>query len=520
MSMVRLNTARGTAAVLLCVSLLLLSLSFAFAEETVIRILHVNDFHGFAEPYVPLGSMEKIGGVVYLAARVEALRRERPTLLLSAGDMIQGNIWTNFFTGESVIELMNAMSFDAMVVGNHEFDFGQYMLRKRISEARFPVLGANVRGLDVLKPYVIREIGGVRIAIIGVVTEDTTVTTHPQNVAGLRFEPPSGTTGRYAAELKEKADIVLLLSHIGYSADRRLAEKVNGVDVIVGGHSHTKLMEPELVDSTVIVQAWEHGKALGVLDLRVRDGKMVGFEGHLEEIRPAPGAEDSRISEIVDKYRKRVDDVLNERVGEAEVDLDGENARKKETNLGNLVADVMRRVSGADVAVVNGGAIRAGIPKGEILVKDIYSVLPFDNYVVAFKLTGKQIAEALEHGVSAVEEGSGRFPHVSGLSFSYSPGAIDGPRIREILVSGSPLAPDREYIVATNDFLAAGGDGYKVFGEAVRASPGFSYIGGALKGKNLVYSDASRWLKDLVIEYIRERKGIAPLAEGRIREIH
>lgn len=518
--MKRLNTARDkAAAVTFCVSLLFLSFSFAHAQETVIRILHVNDFHGFAEPYIPLGSREKMGGVAYLAARVDALRKEKPTLLLSAGDMIQGNNWANLFMGESVIELMNAMRFDAMVVGNHEFDFGQDILGKRISEVRFPVLGANVRGLDMLKPYVIREIGGVRIAIIGVVTEDTPVTTHPRNVAGLEFELPQDTAGRYAAELKERADIIIVLSHIGYSADRVLAEKVKGIDVIVGGHSHTKLTEPAVVGKTVIVQAWEHGKALGVLDLRVKDGKMAGFEGHLEEIRPAPGAEDRGASEIVEKYKQRVNAVLNEKVGETEVDLDGENVRRKETNLGNLIADVMRQVSGADLAVVNGGDIRTSIGKGEIRVKDIYSVLPFNDYIVAVRLTGKQVREALEHGVSAVEEASGRFPQISGLSFSYSPAAKDGPRVKEILISGNPIVPEKEYIVATNDFLAAGGDGYKVFGEAIKASPDFSCIGGAMKGEKLVYSDSSRWLKDLVIEYIRGKKKIAPNVEGRIKEL-
>lgn len=502
-----------------CIFLLFLSVSFAHAEETVIRILHINDFHGFAEPYIPLGSNEMMGGIAYLAAKADALRKEKPTLLLSAGDMIQGNNWANLFQGESVIELMNAMEFDAMVLGNHEFDFGQEVLKKRISEARFPVLMANVQGLDMLKPFIIREISGVRIAIIGVVTDDTPETTHPRNVAGLKFVPPADTLEKYVKELCSKADIIIVLSHIGYSADRMLAEKVGGIDVIVGGHSHTKIERQVTVGKTVVVQAWEHGKALGVLDLTVKDGKITGFEGHLEEIKPVRGAEDRAALAIVEKYKQKVDAVLNEKVGETEVDLDGENVRRKETNLGDLVADVMRQVSGADMAIVNSGAIRTSIKKGEIRVKDIYSVLPFNNYIVAIRLTGKQIREALEHGVSAIEEGSGRFPQVSGLSFTFAPTEKEGSRVKDVFIAGKPLEPGREYTVATNDFLAAGGDGYKVFGDAIRSSGDFSSIGGTLKGEKLVYSDPGKSLKDLLVEYSRTTKRIAPAVEGRIREI-
>jgi 2',3'-cyclic-nucleotide 2'-phosphodiesterase (5'-nucleotidase family) len=161
-----------------------LSITFANGQPAEIRILHVNDFHGFAEPYKPLGSDELFGGIPYLAAKANELRKGKPSLLLSAGDMIQGNNWANLFQGESVMEWMNAMRFDAMVLGNHEFDFGQEVLRKRISEARFPTLGANVKGVEGLKPYVIKELKGIKVAIIGVVTEDTPASTHPRNVAG------------------------------------------------------------------------------------------------------------------------------------------------------------------------------------------------------------------------------------------------------------------------------------------------------------------------------------------------
>ena len=499
--------------------LLLLSLSFASAEEREIRILYLNDFHGFAESYKPLGSKEMLGGIPYLAVKVNALRKEKPSLLLSAGDMIQGNAWANLFQGESVIEVMNAMHFDAMVVGNHEFDFGQEVLKKRISEADFPVLGANVEGAGTLKPYVIKNVNEIRIAIIGVTTEDAPVSTHPRNVYGLKFLPPADTVIKCLKELQDSVDIILVLSHIGYQTDRALAEQVKGIDVIVGGHSHTRVDKPTVVGKTIIVQAWEHGKVLGVLDLTLDNGKIVKVDGHLEEIRPETGKEDREVLAIVEKYKQKVDEVLSGRVGETEVDLDGENVRRAETNLGDLITDIMRQASGADVAILNGGDIRTSMKKGELKVKDVYSVLPFNDYIVAIKLTGREIKEALEHGVSAIEREEGRFPQVSGLMFNYSPSANPGSRVKEVMVSGKPLEPDKEYSVATNDFLAAGGDGYKVFGNAIKRSKDFSVIGGMMKGDKLVYGDSGRWLKDVVIQYIKERKTIAPRTEGRIKEI-
>jgi 2',3'-cyclic-nucleotide 2'-phosphodiesterase (5'-nucleotidase family) len=509
----------------LSIGILVLVLSVLFltpaqGREVSLRILYVNDFHGFAAPYQSIGSQEKLGGVASLAREVKRLRKEKPSLLLAAGDMIQGHSWANLFRGRSTIALMNLMHFNAMVVGNHEFDFGQDVLKKRIAAARFPVLGANVEGFqDGLKPYVIKSIQGLKVAIIGVVTPDTPQATHPRNVQGLKFLPPAAAVEKYLPELKKRADLVLVLSHLGYQADRDLAAKVTGIAVIVGGHSHTKLLQPAVVGDTIIVQAWEHAKALGVLDLEVEDGRIKKFSGHLQMIKPDRGREDKAVRALVKKYAARVNAVLGEKIGEAALDLDGEHVRTQETNLGDLLADILRQAAGAQAAIINGGGIRAGIPKGTITVKDITAVLPFDNYLVAIKLTGQQIKEALEHGVSGLEEGAGRFPQVSGLSFAYNRQAPPGSRVKKVSVGGRPLDPRKEYVVATNDFMAAGGDGYRAFGEALKSSPDFVCTGGMLKGDKLVYNDAGHWLRDVVIDYIRRQKTVAPQADGRIKQI-
>ena len=315
----------------------MLLLFWSSAQAESVRILYLNDFHGFAEPYKPFGSDEMLGGLAYLSARANELRKEKPSLLFAAGDMIQGNNWANFFQGASAIEAMNEMKFDAMVTGNHEFDFGQDVLKQRISEAGFPVLCANVEGFSQLKPYIIKEIAGIRFGIIGLATADTPVTTHPKNVAGLQFIAPEDALKHYLREVKAQSDIVVVLSHIGHQADRILAEEVDGIDVIIGGHSHTKVLSPVMVKNTIILQAWEHAKALGVLDLTVEKGKILKYDGRLEEIKPASGAVDKEIMTVVTKYREKVDAVLNETIGETESDLDGEHVREGETNLGNLL---------------------------------------------------------------------------------------------------------------------------------------------------------------------------------------
>lgn len=501
---------------LLTIILTLVLLSTTFPEIKEIRILHINDFHGFAEPYKSFGSDEYLGGIVFLSSKIKSLRNEKPSLLLAAGDMFQGNNWANLVYGSSVTEMMNIMKFDAMVVGNHEFDFGQEVLKKRISEVSFPILGANVEGIESLQPYIIKNISGINVGIIGVVTEDTPVSTHPRNVTGLEFKNVEDTLKKYLNKIRDKVDLIIVISHIGYANDRKIAEQINGIDLIIGGHSHTKVDIPIKVNNTLIAQAWEHGKALGVVDITFENGEIIKSKGYLEEIKPISGREDLEVKSILEKYKKKVDEVLDKSIGMTLTDLDGENVRKDETNLGNFIADIIKETAGADAALINAGTIRTGIKKGEIKVKHIYSVLPFDNYIVAIKLTGRQIKEALEHGVSAIEKNEGRFPQISGISFEYDPEARIGERIISIYINGESIDMGKEYSVATNDFIVAGGDGYKVFGEALKSSKDFSITGGAIKSEKLVYNEPGKWLRDVVVDYIIKKGVILPSKEGRI----
>ena len=507
-------------AAIVCISLFALSAPQAYCQFKELRVLHVNDFHGFAEERKIVGSDEVRGGISSLAWLADSLRKEKPTLLLAAGDMIQGNSFANLFKGKPVIEIMNAMGFDAMSVGNHEFDYGQDVLRERINEAAFPVLGANVKGMPGLKPYIIKELEGLKIAIIGVVTDDTPIVTHPRNVEGLTFLSPAAAFEEYIEELRGSANIIIVLSHLGYNADMLLASRVKGIDIIVGGHSHTRTIQHMLIGNTVLVHAWEHGMALGVLDVVVKAGKIVEVKSRLEEILPSRMKKQEGVEQIVERYAQQVDALMGRTIGEALVDLDGENVRTEETNLGNLVADIMRQQSNSRIALINGGGIRTSIGKGPITLKDVYSALPFDNYIVAMKLTGREIKEALEHGVSGIEQKEGRFLQVSGLSFTYDPGMPQGLRVVDVSVGGAKLDINETYTVCTNDFLAAGGDGYRVFREALKESQDFSITADTIRSDKVTYNDSGRSLKDAVVDYIKEKKNIGAAVEGRIKEVH
>jgi 2',3'-cyclic-nucleotide 2'-phosphodiesterase (5'-nucleotidase family) len=492
--------------------LLMVSLApWAHAAPVTLRILYVNDFHGFAEPKKRIGGKAPLGGVAYLAGAVDQARQQQPSILLAAGDMIQGNAWANLFKGQSVIDLMNAMKFDAMVAGNHEFNFGTKVLQERIAQAKFPILGANVEGLPALKPYVFKTLSGVKLGIIGVVTQDY-VKTIPEKAASLKFTTPESALSKYLPELKRQADIIVVLSHCGYPVDRELAATIPGIDVIVGGHTHTKVLCPEEVGHTIIVQAWEHAKVLGILDLKVENGKIVKFQGVLQKIGPATAKPNPQVREIIERYEGLANPPLRQTIGETLVDLDARRVRSEETNLGNFIADVMRQTAKADAAIINGGSIKGSIPRGKIETQDVYTALPYDNYLIALKLTGAQLKDALEHGVSNLEKPSHRFPQVSGITFIYSPSAPKGSRVKDITIGGQPLALSKEYVVATVDYLTAGGDGYKVFGVGAKGNGGF-------KSDRIVYNDPGTWLRDRVIDAIKVQKTLAPKVDGRIKAV-
>lgn len=472
-----------------------------FAAEII--ILHTNDVHSRIESHIPQGAEAEQGGRVRVATLIEEIRDmygKDKVLLLDAGDAIHGMNIDNLFGGLPSIQIMNAMGYDAFTLGNHEFNYGQEVLAERILDANFRTLAANVMKDDgsLFAGYsgLVKEVNGVKVGIIGLVAEETPIVTHPKNVEGLTFYDPIAMAKQTAAILRPDVDILIALSHLGYAKDVELAEALPELDVIVGGHSHTRLNVPREVNGVIIAQAHEYANDLGFLYLEVEDKQIVAHEGFLIPVT-ADIEKHAGVQSIIDHWNEQLQARLDNVVGSSNISWDGERAsvRTQETNLGNLVADVIRDAVEADIAVTNGGGIRASIHAGEIRVADIYNTLPFDNSLVVVEMMGMDILEALEHSVRLLPEQNGAFLQVSGITFEVDPNGLPGGRVINAKVGENRLATSGYYTVATNDFLAAGGDGYDSFMNAT------------------LVAETGIMLRDVMVDYIAER-GVVEAPEG------
>ncbi|MET3507412.1 5'-nucleotidase C-terminal domain-containing protein [Halalkalibacter oceani] len=467
-----------------------------------VSIVHTNDLHGRVLYNEENGEM----GLAKIATKIEQVRSSNPdTFVFDMGDTFHGTNYVNLNEGQAAVEAMQLIGFDALVPGNHDFNFGRERLLEIAAETDFPIISANVveteTGETILPAYDIVTLGDKTFALIGVTAQDTVVKTHPANIEGLTFKAEAETIETYVKELQDEVDHILVLSHAGYDIDQQIAAQVDGIDLILGGHTHTTLEKPELHGQTYITQAYEHGKAFGVTHMLYFEDELIGVQGHL--VRDSAALEpDQQVTDLLNEYVEEVEEAFSEVIGTIAVDLDGarEDVRTKETNLGNLITDAMRDVVDAEIAVTNGGGIRDNIAAGEVTFGDVNTAFPFPNFVIALELTGEQLLNSIEHSVSLYPEENGGFLQTSGLTYSFDPARPAGSRITEALVNGEPLQADAVYTVATNDFTAAGGDGYEWFMEA-----------------NLV-ADTGEYLSTVLIDYIRAGKPI-PEVENRIRVV-
>lgn len=441
-----------------------------FAEEpTKLTIIHTNDTHSNVSD-----NGKDVIGFAKLSAYVENLRKTDKVLFVDAGDMFQGLPYANLEKGKSVIPLANLAGYDAMAVGNHEFDFGSDNLMEISKQIKFPMLSANIYkdGKQVFPSYIVKEIGGLKVGVFGISTPETAFKTHPDNIVGYEFKDMIENAKKSVKELREteKVDVVVMLSHLGlyegdYTSDK-VAQAVEGIDVIIDGHSHTKLDEGVMVGNTLIASANTALKNVGKVEVTVDMGKVTDKKASLlaygDFANTIPKAE---VNDEIAKITTEQDKLLSQVVGKTAVELVGERsiARTGETNLGQLATDSMLELTGAQVAVTNGGGIRASIKTGDITMKDMVTVFPFGNTVMVKDIKGSDIVAALEHGTADYPVEKGAFPHVSGITFTLNGGARAGERITDVKVDGVAMDLNKSYSVVTNDFMANGGDGYEMF---------------------------------------------------------
>ena len=498
-----------------------------------VTILHTNDFHARFRPiskYDNNCSAESnaegkcFGGTARLISAIEDARlRHENTILLDGGDQFQGTLFYNLYKGKVAAEMMNKLQYDGMAVGNHEFDDGPETLRAFMDTVNFPVLMANAN-VDMepelkgkLQKSSTIERGGHKIGLIGAVTEDVVDLSSPgDNI--IFTDAITAVQTEVDLLTSQGVGIIILLSHSSYEIDKEIAANTTGIDVIVGGHDNAYLSNvsdrakgpyPTVVNGTQIIQAYAYGKYLGELSVVFDEqGEIISAVGEPITIDGSIN-EDAGVVARLDELEVPITQLKETLVGNVSTSLNGDRAvcRAQECDMGNMVADAMRGAvidKGYTIALANSGGIRASLDAGDVTLGEVMTILPFQNTLSTFKVTGKQLLEAIENGVSEHEDGAGRFPQVSGMRFSFDPTRPAGDRVTSIETQDkygwSTLNPYGVYGMVSNNFIRGGGDGYKVFRSATD-----------------IY-DFGPDLADVVADYIGANPGYSGYTDGRIKQ--
>lgn len=457
-------------------------------------LLHSNDNHGrfWHNEQGELGLAARKTAVD--AIRAEVLGAGGHVLLLDAGDINTGIPESDLQDAVPDVLGMNLLRYDAMAVGNHEFDKSPAVLAMQRKLAQFPMLSANVYqgGARVFEPYRVFALGGVRVAVMGLTTPDSRKLGNPENMEGMEFRDPVAETAALLPEMRQKADVVIAASHLGYYEDgkhgqqypgdvelaRALDKRTKGLDVIVGGHSHTRvcMQAPNRVDSnyspgkacqpdsqngTWIVQAGEWGKYLGRADFQYRNGdlQLVKYELipiNLKNSSTPRLAHDPEMLALLQPYQDKGQEKINVPVGSSDGAFEGDRSfiRHRMTNLGMLIGTAMMDKTGADFAVLNAGGIRDSLPAGTLTYKDILKVHPFGNTLVTVTLTGREVMDYLQTAAN-MKPGGGSFAHITGAELHMA-----GDKLVQVRFKGKPVELDQNYRLVINNFVSVGGDGF------------------------------------------------------------
>jgi len=489
----------------ICAALLSLALVMpVWAQEVSITLFHMNDTHGRALPG------NNIIGVDTIAAIHAATEN---SLLIDAGDTFHGLPFANLNQGADIVELMNAAGYDLFTPGNHDFNFGYIRLLELNEMADFEFVASNVYigGELAFSPISIREIEGVRLGFFGLTTPDTAFLTAPDNVADAYFSAVNTAAQAAVAQLQEEGvDMIIAIAHLGdgFEGPNRsgsLAQAIDGIDLIIDGHSHTLYEEGIWVENTLIVSVEDHGQFVGLVELSFYNGELQSQEASIIDVETARAYFEPmpEVSAIIEQILEAQSEELATVVASLQYTLYEYNIRTQEMPLGNMIADATRLATGADIAFENGGGMRDILAAGEVTRGDVIAVLPFGNYVHVLEISPAQLREALENGVSHMPEPSGRFPQISGFSFTFDVESPVGSRVKSIVFQGEELDLEDTYMtitMAVNNFLATGGDEYSVFVDLP-----------------LVHIFPS--VEEIVAEFMATTENIYTEAEGRINQV-
>lgn len=489
------------------------SLPAAFAENVDVTFLLINDIDKMA------GKKSKRGGFARVNAIAKAERAKGGNLVYAiAGDFLSPSLLSGIDKGAHIVDLLNVASPDIVVPGNHEFDFGKDIFLKRIKELKSKILSANLRHVDDSKvdgieDTMIKTFGdasdpmkSIKIGFVGLTLEGTPVISSPGD---LKFANTVKTALSNAKALKEQgADILVAIQHDDIITDRELLG-TGKFDFILSGHDHDLLVNYN--GRSVLAESRSQGDLVVALDVTFtvsekRGKRRVKWWPNFRIIDTADITPDPDTLAKVKTYQAELSKELDVTIGNSSTELDSRRAtvRSAEAAIGNLIADAQRAAHGADVALANGGGIRGDkvyAPGTELSRRDILTELPFGNKNVLLEVDGKTILAVLENGVSQVEKGAGRFPQISGMSFTFDKSKPAGSRVSDVKVGDAPLDLAKMYTMATNDYAAGGGDGYKMLRGA----------------KVLKDSLSAKLLANDVMAYVRKQGSVSPKVEGRIK---
>jgi 5'-nucleotidase/UDP-sugar diphosphatase len=477
-----------------------------------LTILHWNDFHARNVPHeverLDTATGERIrysvGGTANLIGYMNAHGRgQANVLVLNAGDDFQGSPISAITKGRSQIELMNIINPDVMVLGNHEFDYGHQNLRENISISAFPIIAANLydslRASTFVPPATVKKLDGLTAGIIGLLPPDLPTLSLKSSLEGLGMLPIDSVVVYHMQRLRNdhNVNLIIVLSHMGVQQDTALARRVDGIDVIIGGHTHLALHTPLIVNRTIICQAGQWGRYLGKLQLVVdtRGDSVLSHSGQLIETLLGKVPVDSVALTRALAFEKLVDDELNTVIGTLEKDW--VRAWDGESNIGNWQADAMRDFAGADIAFMNSGGIRKNMWAGPITKRDMWEINPFGNTFVTFAVTGATLTRMLEWQAAV----KGEPMQVSGLRYSYDPLRPEGARLVDVTVAGRPINPERRYTIVTNNYVAGHLD--KLLGME----------------EDVEITDLGVVDRDVFIDYVQRQQSIRSELDGRIHRI-
>ncbi|MCD4783268.1 MAG: bifunctional metallophosphatase/5'-nucleotidase [Candidatus Eremiobacteraeota bacterium] len=432
-------------------------------KSVKLNILHMNDFHGAVEPMLDpdISKESTVGGIAYDKTVIDTEREKNPegTMLLNAGDIAEGTMVAYLSKGKVVTDAFKELKFDALALGNHDFAWGQNDLRNMVEGLDTPIVAANVTKtedgevMDGAKPYIMKDLNGIKVAVIGLDTPNIRHFVVDSKLEGLNFDKSADTVKKYLPEVKEKgADLVVVLSHLGAEEDKKLAKEVDGIDVIVGGHSHTVMDHGEKVGNTIIVQAGSLGRFIGNLQLDVdpTSKKIVGHNAKLIPVITKDIKPDPQIQKILAPYLAQAEKFGSEVMGEAKEDL--HYSHREMGKLNQIHADSICEKSGAPFGICNSRTLRGHVKKGKVTRKDLYSALPFtEEGFVTLNTQGSHIRQHIE---DCLADGATELAVPMGsLKYDYDPSKSSGQRLLSVKIDGREMDNDKEYFVCVNETM-------------------------------------------------------------------